>query len=367
MWKLSNTYNLDKLAPEFNWVADMKGVPQDKIFHAEGDVFIHTQMVVEALLQLTEFQLLAEKDQHILIAAALMHDIEKRSTTILEDGRISSPGHAKKGEKTVRQLLYRQGKTTFETREYIAKLVRLHGLPIWAIEKPNFEVELLKASLYINTFHLYILAKADIMGRSCNDQLDLLDRLSYFSALCQELNCWNQPYNFPSKESKFNYFLNESASRFYEPFKMDDFEVILMSGIPGSGKDTYITNNFAHLPVISLDEIRRTHKIKPTDKSGNGKVIQFAKKQAREYLRANTTFVWNATNITKQLRQQIIQLFADYGAQVRIVYLETDYKTLLVRNRKREHPIPTRVLERMIDKLEPPTKDECTVLEIHAD
>ncbi len=364
MWKINNTYNFEELTNKFTWLSDMKGVPQDAIYHAEGDVYIHTQMVVEALQQLEEFKNLPKNEQHLIFAAALMHDIEKRSTTIIDDGRITSPGHAKKGEKTVRKLLYREGDTPYATREYVAKLVRYHGLPIWAIEKPNFELLLLKTALSINTFHLYILAKADILGRKCSDQQDLLDRLGYFKALCQELNCWKQAYPFPSKESQFNYFLKEDSSRFYEPFKKNDFEVILMCGLPGSGKDTFVKERLKNIPCISLDAIRRANRIKPTNKSGNGKVVQIGTEMARQYLRAKQPFVWNATNITRQLRGKLIRLFSDYGAQVKIVYMEVSYNELIKRNQNREYPLPPNILERMINKLEPPTPDECSELDI---
>jgi len=367
MWRLFENYNLEELVEKVTWIQEMKGVPQDPIHHAEGDVFTHTQMVVEALLNLVEFNQLKEADQHQLIAAALMHDIEKRSTTFIENGRVRSPGHAKKGEKTVREILYRNGKTPFAIRENIAKLVRLHGLPLWAIEKPDFERVLLSASLNVNTSHLYILAKADALGRICADQNDLLDRLEYFKGLCQELRCWGQAYPFESDLSRFNYFINEGASRFYDPYGDKPFEVTLLSALPGSGKDSWIKNNKPEEPIISLDDMRRNLKIKPTDKSGNGKVIQAAKNKARTYLRKQQPFIWNATNITGQLRSQLIQLFADYGAGVRIVYLEVPYQTLLQRNKTRQHPLPPAVLERMIRKLEPPVKSECTELVLKTD
>ena len=40
------------LEHRFSWFADMKNVPQDPEWHAEGDVYVHTKMVCEALLQL---------------------------------------------------------------------------------------------------------------------------------------------------------------------------------------------------------------------------------------------------------------------------------------------------------------------------
>ena len=66
------------LEARFDWLDEMRHVPQDAEWHAEGDVLTHTRMVAEALVALPEFQALAEQDKHILFAAALLHDVEKR-------------------------------------------------------------------------------------------------------------------------------------------------------------------------------------------------------------------------------------------------------------------------------------------------
>ena len=101
-YEVDTPINWSDIENTFDWIRDMKGVPQDKEWHAEGDVFTHTKMVIEALISLDEFKELNEQDKHILFTSALMHDIEKRSTTTEEEieGRIRivSPRHAKKGE-----------------------------------------------------------------------------------------------------------------------------------------------------------------------------------------------------------------------------------------------------------------------------
>ena len=38
------------LVQEFDWIQKMKNTPQDRIYHAEGDVHIHTKMVLDALV-----------------------------------------------------------------------------------------------------------------------------------------------------------------------------------------------------------------------------------------------------------------------------------------------------------------------------
>ena len=129
------------------------------------------------------------------------------------------------------------------------------------------------------------------------------------------------------------------------------------------GKDHYIETSGMALPVIRLDDIRRKNKLSPTDKSANGWVVQEAKKIARAYLRKGQDFIWNATNITTLMRFQLINLFAGYGARVKVVYVEKDYSVWRKQNREREYPLPESVLDSMLDKLEVPQLTEAHEVE----
>ena len=365
-WKFPK-YQVDKpvdwneIEASYNWFRDMKGVPQDEEWHSEGDVFTHTKMVVEALIALPEFKALSEQDKHILFASALLHDVEKRSTTTTEeiDGkiRIVSPRHAKRGEFTTRKILYVDIPTPFHIREQIAKLVRLHGLPLWAIQKTDPSKEVINASLVVNTKHLSMLAKADILGRICQDQDEILLRIALFNELCIENDCFGKPRHFESNYGRYLYLNNTDNSPEYVPFDDLKFDVIVMCALPGAGKDTYIDRNLK-LPSLSLDDIRREHKIDPTDKKGNGKAIQLGKEKAKVYMRSKTSFVFNATNITSDMRSKWISLFVDYGACVKIYYLEVPYKQLLAQNHNREYKVPEKILLNLIGKLEIPVPKE---------
>ena len=134
-----------------------------------------------------------------------------------------------------------------------------------------------------------------------------------------------------------------------------------MSGLPGTGKDTWIKHNVPDLPMISLDDIRSANKISPT--APQGKVANIAREQAKEYLRQHQPFVWNATNITAQMRELLISLFETYHAHVRIVYLETGWQTLLGRNRSREDAVPQSVIEEMMGKMTLPEAYEAGKIE----
>ena len=366
MWKISNSYEWESLKKEFEWIQDMEGVPQDAIYHAEGDVEIHTRMVLDALCSLEEFHALPEQDQHILIASALLHDVEKRSTTVVEaDGRITSKGHAKKGERTARAILYKAVKTPFTLREQVCKLVRYHGLPLWAMEKVNPSKSVIRASLEVNTQHVALLAKADVLGRICEDQEELLYRIELFKELCKENDCYGKPRAFCDNFSKYFYFDKEDVLPDFQAFNDSKFEVIMTVAVPGSGKDTYIRQQLKDIPMVSLDDFRRKWKIKPTDKSGTGKVVQAVKEAAKVYMRKKESFVWNATNTTRELRKVLVQFFRTYGATVKMVYVEVPYKTLLKQNKDREYIVPEAVLERMIQKLEVPAAWEAHELVYH--
>lgn len=355
MWAITNNKNWQYLEETFAWVADMQGVKQDARHHAEGNVAIHTQMVLQALEEQQQYQQLDAQQQAILWAAALLHDVEKRSTTVVEpDGSITANGHARKGAITARQILYKDLPAPFAVREAIAGLVRYHGLPIWALEKPNPRKQLVMAAMEVNTQWLALLARADVLGRICADQQNMLYRIDLFEEFCRENNCWGQARPFASNNARMHYIQHEDSYIDYIPFDEPQMEVVMLCGLPGAGKDSYIQRNYKQTPVVSLDDLRVSMKIAPNDKEGNGQVVQAAKEQARVMLRAKKSFVWNATNTTRQMRTQLVELFTSYKALVKMVYVEAPYKLLHKQNHNREAIVPTTVIEKLIRKLEVP-------------
>jgi predicted kinase len=353
----------DKLEKEFSWFRDMKEVPQDLLWHGEGNVFIHTKMVVEALVAHYDFQKLSEQEKHIMFAVAMLHDVEKRSTTTVEDidgsGRIVAPDHAKLGERTSRLILYKDIPTPFSIREEICKLVRYHGFPIWAIHDSDMDKKTIAVSLHANTQLLALFAKADILGRISEDKDEMIERVDMFQVLCEDNDCWGSPREFKSKLGRRYYFQRKESYPDFEPFDEKKFTAYVMCAVPGSGKDTYIEQNMAGIPVVSIDAIMRRDKVKHNNSKGKGRAIQEAKKLAKKYLAARESFVWNATNTTKEMRGKIISDFEEYGAKVEVIYVEVPYKTLLKQNSDRDYKVPEKVLNDMIDSLEMPDVTEC--------
>lgn len=338
----------------FEWIDSLKGCQQDPIYHAEGDVFIHTKMVCEALISAPKWRELPINERSMLFAAALLHDVAKPAFTKIEtDGRISSKGHARQGARMVRQILSQfEPAVQFDIRETVVAIVQFGSLPIWLLEKPNPQQSVIKVSQVVRCDFLALLAEADVRGRHCADKQQLLDKIELFRDFCQENNCLNSPRQFPSAHSRFIYFRKENGNPDYEAFDDTKCEVVLMSGLPGSGKDYWIQENLPDWPVISLDALRKEMNVPPDETPGN--VVTAAKQTAREYMNQGRSFVWNATNTTKQMRQQLINFFAGYQARIRIVYLEVPVEEVLRRNRSRTAPVPEAVIRKLADRLDIP-------------
>lgn len=345
----------------------LRQTPQSPVYHAEGDVLVHTLMVCDALKGLPEFKELDQLQQHIVYVAALLHDIGKIHTTRFVDDDWHTPHHAPTGSNMVRELLWREyglcgNKELIEIREAICLLVRYHSYPPVAIERENPQLRLHRMAangLLVPDFSirlLCLLCKADMLGRECDDQQEVLDKIVLCEELAKEEGCCEGCYPFTSAQTQRAFLAGRDVWKDQKLYDDSWGEVVLMSGLPGTGKDTWIKENVPDLPMISLDDIRRANKISPTE--AQGKVANIAREQAKEYLRRQQPFVWNATNITAQMRESLISLFETYHAHVRIVYLETDWQTLLERNRSREYAVPQPVIEEMMGKMTLPEASE---------
>lgn len=359
IWKLTENKDWKDLEQQYSWVADMKSVPQDPFHHAEGDVAVHTQMVLAELSKLPAFQSLNSQQQEVLWASALLHDVEKRSTIIIDaNGRVGSPNHARKGAQTARKILFRDISTPFYLREQIVSLVRHHGLPLWLMDKIDPMKSALEVSLQLDLSLLKILAEADAKGRICQDTDALLYALDMFELYTKDIGCWQSALDFATPNARFTYFSMADGYVDYVPFDHFKSEVTVLSGLPGMGKDYYISTLNKDLPIISLDDIRRQHRIDPTDKKRNGWVVQEAKEMAKKHLRQGQDFIWNATNITSLMRKQLIDMFVDYQAYVKLVYIEKPYHIWRAQNRNRAYPLPENVLDKMLHNLEVPQHTE---------
>ncbi|MFG2001561.1 AAA family ATPase [Spirillospora sp. NPDC048911] len=339
----------------FAWVRDLAGVPQDAIHHAEGDVEVHTRMACEALASLPEWRARPAGERVRLFTTVLMHDVAKPYCTQTDDGRITAHGHSRRGDLMVRRILWELG-APVAWREHVAALVRHHQVPFWALERPDLQKIAFRVSLLARNDDLVLLATADILGRICGDTAEVLDNIALYEEYCAEQECLDAPRRFPSDHARFWYFRKPGRDPDYDAYDDTRLTVTVLSGLPGVGKDHWIAANRPDLPVVSLDRLRAEMGVKP---SGDQRPVATAAHElAREHLRAGRSFVWNATSLSRQLREQTTGLAADYRGRVELIALEAPPEVLRARNRSRPAPVPDTVIDRMVGRWETPDPTE---------
>jgi tRNA nucleotidyltransferase (CCA-adding enzyme) len=173
---------LDQLFPEIKALIE---VPQDPEWHPEGDVFVHTRLVVDRARELIDD--LPYAKQVTVMLAALAHDFGKPATTEFIEGRLRSRGHEEAGVEPTLSFLDRLNIHTldgYDVRAQVVALVRDHLKPGEYFKKRAevgdgaFRRLARKCELDL----LYRVAKADSLGRNA----DWVPRERWYDAAAQE-------------------------------------------------------------------------------------------------------------------------------------------------------------------------------------
>jgi len=104
--------------------------PQDPEWHPEGNVWVHTLMVIDKARQLNGD--LDRPRLATIMLGAVCHDLGKPSTTAMIDGRVKSPGHEAAGVEATTTILDRLNINTldnFDVRTQVLGLVTEHLRP----------------------------------------------------------------------------------------------------------------------------------------------------------------------------------------------------------------------------------------------
>lgn len=352
--------DFDGLPGRHGWLRAMRGCRQEADWHAEGDVLAHTELVRRELVAMPEWRALPVAVRHVLFAAALLHDAGKPATTRVEAGRVRSFGHAAAGAYLARRTLMEMA-VPFAVREQVVALVRHHGLPPMVLDKPDPHRAVVTAATTARLDWLSVLAMADARGRVCREPDAMPERVGLFRDVCDEVGCWDRPYPFPSAATRVRYFKASGTPLTADVYDAGTFDVTVMSGLPAAGKDTWLARHYDAGPVVSLDAIRAELDVDPAD--GQGPVVAEAHARAKALLRAKQPFAWNATNTGRPVREAVVNLFLAYGARVRLVYCESPLADLRERNARRPRPVPGRVIDKLLDRLDVPDETEADAVD----
>ena len=156
---------IDSLFPEMKALV---GCPQEPEWHPEGDVWIHTLMVIdEARTRIAD---LPHPRQVAVMLGAVCHDFGKPATTAFSDGRIRSIDHEQAGVAPATAMLDRLNVHSiggFDVRAQVLGITAHHLKPgMFGMSKtPVSDGAFRRLAQKVDLELLALVAKSDCMGR----------------------------------------------------------------------------------------------------------------------------------------------------------------------------------------------------------
>ena len=176
---------LGVLPQVFPEIQTLIGVPQDPEWHPEGDVFVHTLLVVDRARESIDD--LPYARQVTVMLGALAHDFGKPPTTQFLEGRWRSRGHEEAGVEPASRFLDRINIHTidgYDVRRQVISLVREHLKPGEFYKKRDEvgEGAFRRLARRCEPDLLYRVAKSDSLGRNA----EWVPREKWYGAEAQE-------------------------------------------------------------------------------------------------------------------------------------------------------------------------------------
>jgi predicted kinase len=137
--------------------------------------------------------------------------------------------------------------------------------------------------------------------------------------------------------------------------------LILLVGIPGSGKTTYAEKYIKENPNavhLSSDKIRAELWGNEATQGDNNEVFSLMQSRAIEVLNNGQSVVYDATNITRKDRSYIITLCPKF-AKIECHIIWAPIETCIERDATRKRTVGKEVIDRMLKRFQAPYYDEC--------
>ena len=132
---------------------------------------------------------------------------------------------------------------------------------------------------------------------------------------------------------------------------------MVLVGLPGSGKSTYVERSRG--TALSSDDLRRLLSDDPTNQKIHHRVFSVLRSllKHRLELRRPVTYI-DATNLTRSERRPYIRLAEAHDGVAEAVFFDVPVAMCQQRNRKRRRVVPAAVIAKMAKRLTPPTVEE---------
>ena len=138
---------------------------------------------------------------------------------------------------------------------------------------------------------------------------------------------------------------------------MERQRIVVMVGLPGSGKSTWIERR--GVTALSSDQVRQMLADDVTNQAIHTRVFQTIRYLLRHRLAIGRleTFV-DATHLTPEERRPYIQIARWYGCDAEAVFFDVPLEVCRARNLARSRVVPEEAMRTMAEKLQPPRLEE---------
>lgn len=163
--------------------------PQDKVYHPEGDVWVHTLMCLDEMAKLRTGD---DKRDLILMLAIICHDFGKPYCTKEIDGKITSYKHESLGIEPTKTFL---AKLLDEQKivDEVCTLVKCHLLPFaFFLQNPSLKA-IKRLATKVNIENLCLVCLADCLGRDIKDKEKCPKAINYLLEEAKKLEVHNEP------------------------------------------------------------------------------------------------------------------------------------------------------------------------------
>lgn len=133
--------------------------------------------------------------------------------------------------------------------------------------------------------------------------------------------------------------------------------LILLIGIPGSGKTTYAKNYSKHAVHLSSDFIRAELYGDESIQGDPAEVFSLMQKRAVEALNEGKDVLYDATNVTRKDRASIIGICPRF-AKIEAHIIWAPIETCIERDVARERTVGKAVIDKMLKRFQAPFYDE---------
>ena len=178
---------IEKYFPELHALID---VPQNPIWHPEGDVWIHTLMCVDKMVSLKRGD---EKYDLKMIFAILCHDLGKATHTQVTPEKISAIGHELAGLKPTEDFMYRLT-NEHDFIKSLLPLVEHHLAPSIYFRGKAKDSTIRKLATKVNIEELVTVARADFLGRTTEASLKgIYEAGDWLLKKAEKLDVYHEP------------------------------------------------------------------------------------------------------------------------------------------------------------------------------